>query len=216
MAIAGYTATVKATGAATAMTGEAVTLVTGTTYQITNTARRIMDPDTAVVVYDDATPLTVGTDYTVNYLFGIITLTGAPSGTVTVDGGYLAAYDVGELRGVSVTCTRDLADVSVHGTQAKAHLPTLKDCSGSFNTLRYFFEDIDTDTGGTQSIQAWFAAGTPKLLEVDFGSGTQRYLRAWVMFEGLDLSAAVDGVVEGTANFQGAHQAGSEVWALGT
>lgn len=215
MPVAGYTATVKASGAAVVMTGEATTSLGSQRYQVTNTARRIVDPATALVVRDGGTPI-AATGYTFDYLFGIATLVSPPGGAVTIDCAYLPVYDVGEVRGFSFTGGSDVADTSIHGTQARRKMKLLKDCSGSFDTLRMFSEDIDTSTGGTQSIQQWLAAGTAKLLEVDFGSGTERYLRAWILFEGLELSAAHDGLVEGTANFTGAHQAGSTQFGLGT
>jgi hypothetical protein len=213
--VAGYVASVKASGTAVVMTGEATTSLGSQRYQVTNTIKRILDPGTALVVKDGGSPI-AATGYTVNYLFGIVTLVSPPGGAVTIDGAYLPTYTVGEVRGFSFTGSADLADVSTMGTQAIAKFTTLVDCSGNFNTLRIFNEDIDTGLGGTQNVFTWLKSGTPKLLEVDFGSGTERYLRAWFLFADLEVAAAHDGVVEGTANFQGAQQAGTAQFGTGT
>ena len=65
---AGYTGTVKASGAAVVMTAEACTSLGSNRYQITNTAKRIVDPNTALVVLENGVASVLA--YTFDHLFG--------------------------------------------------------------------------------------------------------------------------------------------------
>lgn len=79
-----------ATGTGTAMTGEAVTDLTGGVYQITDTAKRAINPNAAVTVLDDASTVP-SANYQIGWASGKITLTNGytAGGTITVTGEYL-------------------------------------------------------------------------------------------------------------------------------
>jgi len=74
-----------AVGAGTAMTAEACTLVSGTTYQINNTAKRFWDATATWIVYDGGVPVAAGR-YELVYGTGEIVLQVAPGGALTVAG----------------------------------------------------------------------------------------------------------------------------------
>ena len=54
---AGYATVLEVGGTSTAFTGEATTNTTGNTYQITNSAKRVLDPAAAVTVKDGGAPV---------------------------------------------------------------------------------------------------------------------------------------------------------------
>lgn len=79
-----------ASGTGTTMTGEAVTSLGGGVYQITNAAKRAIDPNSAVTVLDGVTTVSPA-NYQIGFGSGKITLTNGytPTGTITVTAKYL-------------------------------------------------------------------------------------------------------------------------------
>ena len=110
--VAGYNCDVKLGGDPIAFTGEAMSLVSGTTYRITDATKNYFDPNTDVAVFDGATPLTAGEDYTVNHLFGEVTLNVAPSDAVTVDGASIPTTVFGSFTSASVTHSAASSDIT--------------------------------------------------------------------------------------------------------
>lgn len=92
---AGYAVNIKQSGTSTAMTNEACTLVSGKTYQITATTKRIIDPLVAVVVKDGAVDHTADV-LSIDYLAGTVTFKTAytVTGAVTVTGNYLPTSQI--------------------------------------------------------------------------------------------------------------------------
>lgn len=86
---------VTADGAGTVMTDEACGLVSGTTYQITDAAKRLVDPNIAITVKDGVTPLTAD-QYEMVFANGKIVLDAAPGGAVTITGEYLTASQLAQ------------------------------------------------------------------------------------------------------------------------
>lgn len=207
MPVHGSATTVKVSGTAVATTGEAVTDLGDDVYQVTNTAKRIIDPDTAVVVYDGVTELDEA-DYEVDYLFGKVTLADAPAGVVTADFSYLPMLEWAEAKGADWTRSRTLLDVTVfHATHKhRKRIAGLKDLKGSIRSLASLVEDLDSGVEDEQSLQGFHAAGTPKLLEVRPG-GTGDFFRAWILLSSAAESAVNDGLVEASVEFEGAPKA---------
>ena len=96
-------------GTAVAMTAEACSLVSGTTYQVTNAAKRIIDPATAVTVKDAGTPIAAA-NVTIDYLFGLFTPGQRPGWRVTVDASYLPTTTIAEAKSVDLNVAVDLVD----------------------------------------------------------------------------------------------------------
>lgn len=195
MTTAGYLTTVKVTGTSTAFTGAATTSLGSNRYQITDTTKRILDPAAGITVRDGVTVL-AATAYSVNYLFGIVTLNAAPAGAVTVDGSYLPTLAVAEARSCSVNPTRAELDSGIFGEDYSKFELGKKTADGSLEQLQLF----DVDFGGGVTWQTLQNGSTPKLLEV--GLGGSRFFRAWVLLPGLSAEAPADGLVTGTVNFK--------------
>lgn len=91
----GYQALIKKTGAGVVMTDEPMALVSGLTYQITDTTKRLIDVATTVVVEDGGVDHTADVEK-IDYLFGKVTFksTYTVTGAVTITGKYLPSSQI--------------------------------------------------------------------------------------------------------------------------
>lgn len=203
-AVAGYNSSVKIGGTSTSMTGEACT-TTGSDpnkiSQVTNTAKRCLDPSVAVTVYDNGVAVS-SANYTVNYLFGKITFSVAVTGPVTIDASYIPLYTVTLAKELSLQVYATMLDVSVFSDTVTAKLfkSGLQMAKGSITVIDTPNTDYNSGTGGIQSIASDFLNGTYKLIDCVFGSSGDSF-RAWVLFENLDDGAEVDGLYQRKANW---------------
>lgn len=191
MATAAHNCSVYYTGTSTAVAGEACSVVTGTgglVYQITDAAKRIIDPNEAVTVYQAGVDVT--STVAINYLFGQITFGVDPApDAITIDVNYLPRHEITNAREFSVSFASDIVDTTVfNGDAARKKIQTLIDASGSLTS----YEAALTDYGGGK-LSEWFTNGTSKVLEFGLVDET---VRCWATVESLEPSAAVDGVVE--------------------
>ena len=208
MTVAAFSCTVKQTGTAVALSGEATTALGGDVFQVTDTAKRILDPDTAITVYDGATPL-ADTAVTVDYLFGKLTLASTPAGAVTIDGAYLPSYAVAEARSFELNFGKALHDSTLMAaaTTSRARTPGLKDLTGNVGSLDNLLTDLDS--GGTTIVPFTDQqAGTVRVLEVTFPGA--EIFRAFVLFEGISESTSFDALLESTLNFSGNARTGTD------
>jgi len=179
------------------MTAEATTLVTGKTYRITNAAKRMLDPGSAVTVDDGGVPIASVNIESIDYLHGIIVLDAGytPGGAITVDANYLPLSQIADVYTSSVSTSVTMLDDTVYEDTGVSRKAGLKDISGSFSAY---------DEGAT-ALSGLLEAGTVLYLTLmQTGSASVEHLRARVLLESEDASAAVDGLVESTYNFVGA------------
>lgn len=210
MALAGYTTTLKVPGEPVALTDEPLTALGSGAFRVTNAAKRILDPGTALSVTVDGG----ATTYTVDYLYGVVTFSDGTPTTATLTGAYLPTLTVGEARSVSLSLSRVELDTNVFGTDESENILGKKSADGSLVSLRLTEDTVDV-AGTLPTWDALHDNATPKLLEV--GLGTE-FWRGWVLFPGLQREAPSDGVCQSTINFKSSyrHAAGrSEVVAYG-
>ncbi len=204
MAIAAsYNASVFVTGTSTGLTGapgEAMTdLGIGgakVTWQITNTAKRIVDPATAIVIWDDTTGAAWAGTFTIDYLFGIVTLNVAAASSIKIQGNYLPRSEITSAYEYDLSLSKNLAEVTAFSGGTADHisrLATLSDVSGSLSC----YDNTSTSYGG-MTLKQVFDSTTPKILEVDMSASV---LRAFVLMESSDFSASVDGVQTLSSSF---------------
>lgn len=193
MATAGYLATISVTGASTTMTGEATTNTAGTSFQITATARRIVDPAVAIVIKDGGSAW--GGTFTFDYLNGIVTLSGAPTGSVTIDGAFLPARQISQAYELDVSLSASLPDSSLLGSEFTQRTRALGDITGSLTCY-----DTGTQTYTDVDLVGALTDGSTKVVDIQWNGGTN-YLRFFAMFESVEASASVDGVQSATASF---------------
>jgi hypothetical protein len=115
---AGYVATLKKGGTPTTMTQEATTLVSGKTYQINDTAKRLWDRNTTVVVRDNAIAVSAANIQSIDYLFGKVTFvsTYSVNGTVDVSGKYLPLATLGKGNSFTLTQTAEAINTTDFAT----------------------------------------------------------------------------------------------------
>lgn len=199
MALAGYQSSLKAAGAPVPVVDEATTSLSSTVFQITATARRIMDPRTAITV--KANGVTVApANYTLDRMFGKVTFLAPPAAPVVVTYSFIPVATVLGVNNSSASFTRDLGDVTEYGNTSKKKQALLLDVSGNFSTYDPL-QDLDLIAVGRQTLASRWAAGEVFLLEISYGNGAF-IIRMWVVTESGEISAAVDGLVESSWNYQ--------------
>jgi hypothetical protein len=207
MAIAAsFNASVFVTGTSTSLTGAPGEPMTDlgiggarVTWQITNAAKRIVDPATAIVIYDDNAGAPWAGTFTIDYLHGTVTLNAAAATTIKIQGNYLPRSEITAAYEYDVSLSKNLSDVTAFSGGTDDHisrLATLSDLSGSLSC----YDNTSTSYGG-MTLKQVFDSTTPKVLEVNMSA---TILRAFVLMEGSDFSASVDGVQQLSSTFSAA------------
>jgi hypothetical protein len=185
-----------ATGAGTAMTGEATTSLGGGVYQITSSTKRAINPNAAVTVYDGATPVATS-DYQLAYGSGKIRFSGyTPSGAVTVDGEYLTLSQAAQGTDWTLDVQPTLEEVQVFGDTWRARACVQADASVTFN--RFYNDDFFPTNGGDYFVLA---------LYLDVAAGSRYVLGATLTSTGVTtgenetIKEAVSFSVHGIADF---------------
>jgi len=110
---AGYVAVLKKGGTPTAMTAEAMTLVSGKTYKITNAVKNFWDHTVTPTFTDNAVPVPPGDIESIDYLFGRVTFTAGHTiagAIVLATGTYIPMTQIARGTGFNLTQTADMVD----------------------------------------------------------------------------------------------------------
>ena len=161
MALQGYLASVKAISTGVAMTNEATT-ATGASYQITNSAKRILDLNTPIIVNDGGTPTTEA--YTIDYLNGRVTFGSTASRTITITGAYLTPATIATADTFNFSATAEAYENTAFGTQYKSFQAGL--ISGTATLGRFFVTDslfIDALLDGEYKILEYYVSSGNKI-----------------------------------------------------
>jgi len=152
MTLQGYNVEVLDAVTGTTMTAEATTTADNTNYQITNTAKRIMDINTPLVVKDSGV-ITVE-NHIVNYLTGTVSFDTADAGRViTLDGAYLTPSAIATANSYTFAGTADALDNTPFNVSFKTFQAGLR--SGTINLGRFHVSDdlfIDALLDGNMKI----------------------------------------------------------------
>lgn len=148
---AGYVAKINKGGTPTVMTGEACTLVSGKTYQITNSAHRWISYLDTVTVKDNGVNQNANVQ-SIDYLFGTVTFksTYTPTTPITIDGKYLPMTQVAQGQSFTLTQTSATVDKSTFNTaQANSGL----------KVFDYGLKTVALDISGVYSVTSAYIAG---------------------------------------------------------
>lgn len=198
MAIAGYKCLIRRSGLSTAAASELMEVDSGTTYRITSTARRAIDPDTAWHLKDGAACVAWTNVSAINLAFGRVTLGSPPTGTLTFNGNFLpmttSAEIITEAKGFTLTETSDLLDDTVFTSTSRLMTRTygLQDASLSVDLL--------VNTTDAPRLATLSANGGTVLMEIN--SGVSAVFRGFGKIESFERTSSVDGLVEGTLSVQ--------------
>jgi hypothetical protein len=188
--LAGKDVTIKVSGDATTMTGEATSTTDDQVYQITNATKRVLDFDTPPTVLDDGVETEEA--YTVNYLSGRITFEDVDEarGPITVTGKYLPMSTAAYANDMSHSRNCDLLDADRFGLTHKNRIAGLKSASGVIGHI-----DMTDETYSDA-----LTAGEPLVIEIVPASGIEptRYL---ALLESDEMKAALDGVQSATVTW---------------
>jgi hypothetical protein len=171
----GYCAKIRQTGVATTMTTEATTLVSGKTYQITATAKRIIDYFTAVTVFDNAVDRTANV-ISIDYLAGTVTFAGAYTvvGPVTITGKYLPTAVIANIRNFTLTQNTNAIDTSDFETACG---------NNGWRTFKPGLRTVQFETDGlynyTNGTAAALRARAPIIIEVTPDNSTTTVFRGF-------------------------------------
>lgn len=193
MAIIGRKALVKVSGTSTAMTAEATTNTgDNKTYQITATAKRVIDPTATITVKVGG--ITTAESYTLNRLVGKITfaLVDAGRAAVTVDGNYLPMSNAAQAKEYSWTLEAENAEDTEFQDVWKTRVQALLNFSGSLG--KWYVDGYFIDALRNDDI---------KMLEIYADNSVNPDVRAWVRLTSAVGSASVDGLVEKSIDFEG-------------
>jgi len=137
---AGYVATFNKSGTTTAMTTEAMTLVSGKTYKITAATKNVWDHTATFTVFDNAVDHTADV-ISIDHLFGRVTFSGSytVTGAVTVTGSYLPMTSVGTAREFSLTMNTEAVDTTDFATAS---------ANGGFSTFVAGLRTVSLDASG--------------------------------------------------------------------
>lgn len=193
---AGHKCKVRTSGTAVAFTNEATTTSDDTVYQISDPTKQVWDPTAAITVETspDGTNWTVvNSGYKLDRLFGKVIFDTAqdPGTEVRVSGSYLPMADVVEAYQFTFTASRaNLDRTRFQHTDIERALG-LRDATGSVGiwhtSTKEFWDDL--------------SQGKQIVIEVQVDNAVAA--RAWARPSTDETSAAVDGVVEESFEWEG-------------
>jgi len=162
MALQGHLASVKIQSSAVTITDEPTTAAGDLVYQITNTAHRILDLNTAIVVEDGGTATTES--YTIDYLNGSVTFSDAVSRTITITGAYVALSTVATANHFSFAGTSVILENTPFNKTFKEF--QAGKVTGTASLKRYHVSDdlfFDLLFNGTYAIIEYYVSATQKI-----------------------------------------------------
>lgn len=189
---AGYNSTLKMIGTTTVTTAEPFSLVSGKTYQVVNTAKRIIDPAVAVVIKDNGVAVLAANILSIDYLFGKVTFVASytPTTPITADYSYLPVVAIAEARNFKLAVKNKLLDkTSMDSAGIKQRAKGVKEATGSFGSLTML-----TATVGAGTLLSLTTARTTMLLEMNLGVGNK--FRVWTYIESQEVTLKPDAIIE--------------------
>ncbi len=179
MGIASYLTEVSIQTDSDPFTDEAMSLVSGNTFQITDAAKRVWNRAVDVEVKVDGS---VVTPSSVNYLFGTVTLASSPGADpVTVTGAYLTVTPITHVASYSLTLSATMLEKTFLSQTSRTRDAGLLDSSVTLSR----FED------GEDAFRDALDARASLLVEIVPGGGTKTF-RGWYVTESTNLSGGVD------------------------
>lgn len=195
----GYLARLRRQGTSTVMTDEATTLVSGKTYQIDDTAKRLVNKNVTPTVEDATVAVAAADILNFNYLTGEVTFvsTYTVTGPITVTGEYYPLATLGNSNSYTLGMTADTKDNSTYSAcQAnggfRIYDAGLRQASLSLNGI---FVASDTLVDELTSRNVLMA-------EVDPAGNAESVIRGFFQPSDLNLTGNLGALEEENANFE--------------
>lgn len=199
MPVAGYRSLIRRGGFPTSTVSEPFTLVSGTRFQITDNAKRVIDPTlpwhlshtSGTVPYSNITAF--------DFLFGEATVTGV-SGTLRFTGSFVplttGAEIVAEVTAHSLSESSDLIDTTVYtgpsGSRLRKRIYGLGDANISV--------DLNLNTTDMPTLATLNFNGSRVLFELS--SPASAVFRGWGRLASLERTGSVEGKVEASLSWE--------------
>ena len=161
---AGYSAKILKVGTSTTLTDEAMSVVSGKTYQITDSAKRVLNRAVAVTVEDNSVTVSAANIESIDYLFGRITFVSSytPTTPITISGAYYPMATVGCANTFSLTQTANANDVTC---------PSEAQSNSGHRVFDYGLKNVSVELSGiynaSNAFRALLAARTEIILEIN-------------------------------------------------
>lgn len=190
MSTAGYQAKFKKSGTSTSFTDEAMSVVTGNTYQIDTDSKQVWNRLSTFTFYEDDVAILSSDISSIDYLFGKVTFETSKTGSITVDGGYLPMADIGGAYEATLNRTNQVntcTDISNTGFEMKK--TGIKDVTITVSRYDDLSSDFDTI----------ITAGNPVVVE--FTPVPTKIYRGWFVLSGKDQSIDINSLIDGSLTF---------------
>lgn len=195
----GYVADIKKiSGTSTAMTDEACSLVSGKTYQVTSSSKRILDRNTAIVIKDNAVSVANNNIESIDYLFGRVTFASGYSvtGPVTITNAYWTTAVVAKGRSFTLTQTSEAVQTTTF-EEAQSN--------GACHTFDYGLKTVALEVSGVfaaaNDFQELVANRTELIIEINPEGASQSVARGYFKATGQSQSGNVGDLEEETVTF---------------
>jgi hypothetical protein len=203
---AAYLSKISNGGTSTATTAEACSLVSGKTYKVTSTTKRVLDPTVARVWKDNLVVVSAANILSENLLFGTVTFVPAytVTGPITVDANYIPMQAVAFVTKAELSGKVDLVDTTPLNNTAGAHTRTATtvDASMSLEITDALNTDLDSTVATQTFITIFQGRSSAFLVEFNPDGGTVGVFRGWFVLSDLKVSVDPGDVVRGTVNAQ--------------
>lgn len=197
---AGYIVNLKKAGTPTTLTTEAMSNVSGKIYQITDTAKQILelDANATITVYDNAVDHTDDV-IRIDYLQGIIEFASAytVTGSVTISGKYIPVTAIAAAKTFNLSLTKAAVD--------NTDIPSAK-ANGGYRTFdpTKGLKTVSLELGGFYSASNAFrdalAARTPLIVEINPDNNSKSVMRGLFKYTGVGQSGDLGALEEETVN----------------
>lgn len=201
------TAALYVSGTSTVDTNEACSHLSGSggnqIFQVTATTKRVWDPTVPITIKDNGTTVPT-TDYTFDYLSGLITFSGyTPTTPVTATGNYYPIWQLGFATKYSVGFKRAVVDATnFDSVGAVERFATLADVEGTINLNEIGNTVLD---GVSMTLESILSGGA--MIVGVFGTGAgNNFIRAFIQLESLKTDGDVKDIYRSTVGWKLSNQ----------
>ncbi len=196
---AGYVAKIKQSGTSTAFTTEAMNLVSGLTYEITDGTKEVWDRAVTTVIWDNGAPVALANILTLDYVLGRVTFIAGYSvlGAITANSGsYLPMTIIGAASSFNLTQTAAAIDTSDF-EKAQAN--------GGFRTFTPGLRTVTLEVGGFDPADTVFRdlliARNELIIEINPDGSGLSLARGFFRLSTRSQSGDIGALEEETKNF---------------
>ncbi len=204
----GYMAKILKTGTTTTMTAEAMTLVSGKTYRITNAAKNVWDRTATWIVYGNGVAISSANIESIDYLFGRVTFAAAytPTTPITVTGKYFPMSALGCTNGFTLTQTTNPIDESCMDSVA---------ANDGHKIFNYGLKTATLDINGVYRVANGFrellVSRAEVMVEINPDGQSKSICRGWFKATSIGQSGDLGNLEQETVSFALAVPVGDEI-----